>query len=291
MYAVCHSAFVLCPFAPLCLCAFLTTMFIDAHCHLNMEDFKDDAEAAIERAQNAGVGLMIVVGWDLKSSEDAVTLAEKHDCIYAVCGIHPHDAKDATDDDFKKLRELAQHEKAVAIGETGLDFYKNYSPRDIQEKVFLRQVALAAELNMPLMLHIRDAHDEILAHIEKIKKEAPSQEFIVHCFSGNAEYAKKYQSLGGILSFSGTVTFENAKRIMQSAQEADINRILTETDAPFLTPPPHRGKRNEPSFVVHVAEKCAALKNVPVEAIQSAVLKNCLNAFPKIKVENFKKSA
>lgn len=266
-------------------------MFIDAHCHLNMEHFKDDCEAAIARAQDAGVGLMVVVGWDIKSSEDAVLLAEKHDCIYAVCGIHPHDAKDATDDDFRKLREIAQHEKVVAVGETGLDFYKNYSPRDIQENIFLKQAALAAETKLPLMLHVRDAHDEILSHLEKINKENPAQEFIVHCFSGHTHHAEKYLALGGTLSFSGTVTFENAKRIMESVKITGNSRLLTETDAPFLTPHPDRGKRNEPALVARVAEKCAALKEMPLEQAKMLVLKNCLRIFPKIKAENFPASA
>lgn len=266
-------------------------MFIDAHCHLNMEEFDADCDAVIERAQNNGVGLMIVVGYDIASSEKAIKLAEKHHCIYAVCGVHPHDSKDAKEDDLRKLRDFLRHEKVVACGEIGLDFYKNYSPRDVQENIFLRQADIAREGNIPMMLHVRDAHDEIIGHLEKIKKESPSQDFIVHCFSGNAEQAQKYQALGGTLSFSGTVTFENAKRIHEAVSITSHERLLTETDAPFLAPHPNRGKRNEPAFARNVAEKCAGLKKITAEEMQVAVLKNCLNVFKKIKRENFSVSA
>lgn len=266
-------------------------MFIDAHCHLNMDDFDADCDAVIERAQKDGVGLMIVVGYDIPSSEKAVKMAEKYNCIYAVCGVHPHDSKDATRDNLRRLRDLLQHEKVVACGEIGLDFYKNYSPRDIQQSMFLKQVDIAREANIPIMLHVRDAHDEMIGCFEKIKKETPFQDFIVHCFSGNEENARKYLFLGGVLSFSGTVTFENAKRVAEAVKVTPPEYILTETDAPFLTPHPNRGKRNEPSFVRKVTQRCADLKEFPVETMRSIVLKNCLKVFPKIKAENFPASA
>lgn len=262
-------------------------MFIDAHCHLNMEDFQNDTDDVIARAHDGGVGLMIVVGWDIASSEKAIELAEKYDFIYAACGIHPHDTKDATEADLARLKELLPHEKVVAVGEIGLDFYKNYSPRGVQEVFFQKQSEIAGEFNLPIMLHVRDAHDEMIHFMEHIKKRNAAQDFIVHCFSGNTDHAKKYQSLGGTLSFSGTVTFENARRIQESASETALQNLLTETDAPFLTPHPDRGKRNEPLLVKKVAEKCAAIKSVSVDDINRCVLENCLNVFKKIKREDF----
>lgn len=266
-------------------------MFIDAHCHLNMEDFKDDCHAVIARAHDGGVGLMIVVGWDIASSKKAIELSEKYGFIYAACGIHPHDTKDAAEEDLQTLKELLCHEKVVAVGEIGLDFYKNYSPHGVQEVMFQRQAEIAAEVGLPVMLHVRDAHDEMIHFMEKIKQQNPAQDFIVHCFSGNAEHGRRYQSIGGYLSFSGTVTFANALRIQEAAMETSVHRLLTETDAPFLTPHPDRGKRNEPLLVKKVAEKCAALKNMTPEELNSHVLENCLAALKKIKRENFTATA
>lgn len=266
-------------------------MFVDAHCHLNMEDFKNDCDEAIARAKESDVGLILVVGWDIASSEKAIVLAEKYDFIYAVCGIHPHDTKDAAEKDLARLKELTHHEKVVAVGEIGLDFYKNYSPRDVQEKLFAQQTDIAIECGLPVMLHVRDAHDETLQFMEKVKEKNTAQNFIVHCFSGTPDHALKYQSLGGTLSFSGTVTFENAKKIQDAVRQTRVECLLTETDAPFLSPHPDRGKRNEPSLVKKVAEKCAALKNISVDEINRRVLENCLNVFKKIKRENFRVTA
>jgi TatD DNase family protein len=254
-------------------------MLADSHCHLNMEYFKDDYVEIAERAYKTGVRLIVAIGTNYNDSKRGVEIANEIDYVYTSIGWHPHDTKDIkTLKNLLKITDLANHKKVVAYGEIGLDFFKNYSPQDIQKKFFRYQINVAKELKLPIIIHDRNAHEEVL----KILKEenAALVGGVIHCFSGDAEYAKQVMDLGFFISFPGTITFKNnkseAKKIIASIP---ADRILIETDSPFLTPVPHRGKRNEPAFVRHVAETIAEFKGISFDEIAEITYNNCKRVF------------
>lgn len=228
-------------------------MIIDSHAHLEMSEFDSDREEVIKRATEAGVGFIITVGINLEFSLKAVSLAQKHKNIYASIGVHPHDVARADNNTYDALKELAHQQKkrVVAYGEIGLDFFRNISAREIQLKAFGRQLELAQELNLPVIIHDRKAHKQC---IEMIKSSGVRQG-VFHCFSGDYEMAKKCMDLGFYISVPGVVTFDKAKTIQNVAEHVPLSSLLLETDAPYLAPIPYRGKRNEPSFVIHTAKK------------------------------------
>lgn len=236
---------------------------VDSHCHLDSKEFDADRDDAIRRAVDAGVTRMVVIGTgegppDL---EAGVRLADQHSELYATAGIHPHDAAKASDADLKNVRELLRHPKVVAVGEIGLDYHYDFAPRDRQRAMFLAQLAIAKEAGTPVVIHTREAWDDTFALLAEYW--APHEiGGIMHCFSGGPEQARRSLELGFYLSFGGIVTFPKAAEIRQAAAEAPADRILVETDAPYLAPVPKRGKRNEPAYVVHSVAKLAEVRNV-----------------------------
>ncbi len=251
-------------------------ILVDTHAHLDSARYKDDLEEVISRAQAADVQAIITVGADVDSSRRAVALAQQHPLIYATVGIHPHEAAHVGAHDLSALKQLSRHPKVLAIGETGLDFYRNLSPRHSQREVFVAQLELAMEINKPVVIHDRDAHAEVLA---TLKATAPLWKGAMHCFSGDDEMAAQAMEMGLYLSFAGPVTFQNARRLHVMVPQLPLERMLIETDCPYLAPHPHRGRRNEPAYVRLVATKIAELKGLPLEQVAQATTANARNLF------------
>jgi len=252
-------------------------MLIDSHAHLEMKEFDSDREDVIKRAGNEGVDFIVTVGTNLKLSQKAVALAAKYENIYATVGVHPHDVAHTDESTWGSLKELvnANREIIVAYGEIGLDFFRNISPEEKQIEAFARQLELASELNLPVVIHDRDAHEQTL----KIVKSSGVRRGVFHCFSGDYEMAGKCIDLGFYISVPGVVTFDKAKTIQDVVQRVPLSSILLETDAPYLAPVPHRGKRNEPSFIVNTAKKVAEIKKIPWEEVAQATACNAMNLF------------
>ncbi len=251
------------------------TGLVDSHCHLDSEQFDGDREAAIERAFAAGVETMLAIGSGdgPPDYEAAIRLADQHAAIYATVGVHPHDAGKADDRTLAELERLLKHPKVVAIGEIGLDYHYDFSPREVQRAVFVAQLDLARRSGRPIAIHTREAWDDTFALLEQHWVGAP-QGGIMHCFSGGPEEARRCLAMGFHLSFAGVVTFPKATALHQAAREAPLDRILIETDAPYLAPVPMRGKRNEPAFVAHTARRLAELRGETVETIVAATSTN-----------------
>lgn len=252
-------------------------MLIDSHCHLDMKDFDKDREAVILRARKNGIGHMVSIGIDLKSSRFALALARKYDFIYATVGCHPHDADACSSRDLQELAALADEPEVVAWGEIGLDYYRNYSGKENQRSIFQRQLELAHNAELPVIIHDRDAHEEVYAILEKMGKG--ERKGIIHCFSGDRELAEAFIALGYYISIPGTVTYKNAVQIKEVAATIPLDRMLVETDAPFLAPVPGRGKRNEPAFVVHTAREIAKLRDIPFEIVAEQTTQNAGRIF------------
>lgn len=252
-------------------------MLFDTHAHLNAEQFDTDLEEVIARAKAEKVERIVVVGFDKPTITRAMELIEEYHFIYAAIGWHPVDAIDMTEEDLTWIKELSSHEKVVAIGEMGLDYHWDKSPKDIQKEVFRKQIALAKEVNLPIIIHNRDATEDVVT----ILKEEGAEEVggIMHCFTGSAEVARQCMDMNFYISFGGPVTFKNAKKPKEVAKEIPNDRLLIETDCPFLTPHPFRGKRNEPSYVKYVAEQLAELKGLTYEEIASVTTENAKRLF------------
>ena len=252
-------------------------MFIDTHVHLNADQYDDDLNEVIDRALENNVTKMIVIGFDRKTIERAIELAEKHDFIYAVVGWHPVDAIDCTEEDLTWIEELAAHEKVVGIGETGLDYYWDKSPKEIQQEVFRKQIRLAKKVRLPIIIHNRDATEDVLC----ILKEEDAHEVggVMHCFGGSVETARESIAMNFMISLGGPVTFKNAKKPKEVAAEISLDHLLIETDAPYLAPHPYRGKRNEPAYVPLVAEEIARLKGISVEEVGRITTRNAEQFF------------
>jgi len=250
-------------------------MLIDSHAHLEMKEFDHDREKVVERARQAGVDFVITVGTNLTLSRKAVELAQRHENIYATVGIHPHDVVNTDNKTFDTLLELAHRKKVVAYGEIGLDFFRNISPQEKQLDLFGRQLELAKELQLPVIIHDRDAHEQTL----KMVKASSIRCGVFHCFSGDYNMARQCIDLGFYISVPGVVTFDKAKTIQDVVRHIPLSSLLLETDAPYLAPIPHRGKRNEPSFIIHTAKKVAELKGVSLEEVAQATTKNAKSLF------------
>ncbi len=240
-------------------------MLVDTHAHIQDRKFKGDLEAVLDRAEKAGLEKIICVGYDYETSCEAVELARKFPEVYAVVGVHPHDAKTVDEEILQKLYELAKNPKVLAIGETGLDFYRDLSPRDQQRKAFVEQIKIAREICKPVVIHDRDAHQEVFDIIKKEK--AGKNQGIMHCYSGHLPLAIELMKEGFYISFAGPLTFKNARKTHEVAAKIPMDRILLETDCPYLAPEPFRGKRNEPAYVKYVAEKMAEIRGKNVEEI------------------------
>jgi len=237
--------------------------------------FDQDREAILERAQAAGVStiLTIATGATLEEQSRALQLAEQYPFVYAAVGIHPHDAARASVDWPRWLRDLLQHPKVVAVGEIGLDYHYNFSPPEIQRTVFAQQLAIAVELGKPVIVHTREAWPDTLALLKRELGERP-RNGILHCFSGGPDELAAGLGMGFYISFAGVVTFPKAQRTQECAQRVPLDRLLIETDAPYLAPVPHRGKRNEPAFVIEVARKIAELRQMPVDELAAVTTAN-----------------
>jgi TatD DNase family protein len=246
---------------------------VDSHTHIDMPQFEADREAMLERARAAGVETMLIVGGvdEEAGHRRALRVAEKFG-LPVSAGIHPHEARLATPAAHDELRGLAREKRIAAIGEIGLDFHYDHSPRDVQREVFRAQVRLAREVGLPVIVHTREADEETAALLEE--EGAGETGGVIHCFTGGEDLARRALALGFYVSFSGIVAFPRAETIQQVARTAPLERILVETDAPFLAPPPHRGKRNEPAFVVEVARKVASLRGVDLEVVAAAAAAN-----------------
>ncbi|MFA4911745.1 MAG: TatD family hydrolase [Desulfobacteria bacterium] len=252
-------------------------MLVDSHAHLDLPEFDDDRDEVIKRAKESGIDYILTIGINSESCSKAITLADSYDFIYASIGIHPHDAKDVDEDTYAVLKSLANNKKVLAFGEIGLDFYRNLSPKGIQIKRFREQINLANELKLPVIIHNRDAHKETL---EILKEEgAKNLGGIIHCFSGDYSMAKSCIDMGFYISIPGTITFPKAVELQDIVKKLPLSKIMIETDCPFLTPVPYRGKRNEPSFVRYVAEKIASLKDTSLEEVAEITSQNFRSLF------------
>lgn len=252
-------------------------MFFDTHAHLNAHQFAEDLQEVIDRANQEGVTTMVVVGFDRPTIKKAIELAETYDCIYAAVGWHPVDAIDMTETDLVWLEELASHPKVVALGEMGLDYHWDKSPKDVQKDVFRKQIQLAKRVKLPIIIHNREATQDIV----EILQEEGAEEVggIMHCFSGSVEVAKKCIEMNFYISLGGPVTFKNAKKPKEVAAEIPLDKLLIETDCPYLAPHPYRGKRNEPSYVKLVAEQIAELKDLSIEEVAEKTTENAKKVF------------
>ncbi|WP_025028173.1 TatD family hydrolase [Caldalkalibacillus mannanilyticus] len=247
-------------------------MLFDTHTHLNDEAFSADRDEVMQRALDEGVSLLVNVGFNRQTIPQTLELAEKYDFVYAAVGWHPHDAKDMKEEDLAWIEELSAHKKVVAIGEMGLDYYWDNSPRDVQKEVFRQQIALAKKVKKPIIIHDRDAHRDV---VDILKEEGASEVGgVMHCFGGSVEIAKECLDLNFYISFGGPLTFKNAKKPKEVAMQIPLDRILIETDSPYLTPHPYRGKRNESSYVKHVAQSLAELRGLSYEEVCRITMEN-----------------
>ncbi len=250
-------------------------MFVDSHCHLDDSDFDSDRDAVIGRARAAGLRYLLTIGGanGPDSMAASVPLAEAHRWIWAAAGIHPHEASKAEERHFDELRRLAQHPKFVAIGEIGLDYYYDHSPHDVQQQLLVRQLELARELKLPVIIHCRDAWSD-LRDLVRSHWQSAGLSGILHCFSGTREDAFELMDAGFLVSFAGNVTFKKAENLRAVAREVPLDRLLTETDSPYLAPVPYRGKRNEPAFVVEVTRQLAQLHGLSDEEVGGQTTEN-----------------
>ncbi|MFA1715304.1 TatD family hydrolase [Peribacillus frigoritolerans] len=252
-------------------------MLFDTHVHVNAEQFNEDLEDVIERAKEAGVDNMVVVGFDRPTIIRAMELIETYDFMYAAVGWHPVDAIDMTEDDLQWIEELSNHPKVVAIGEMGLDYHWDKSPKDVQMEVFRKQIRLAKKVGLPIIIHNREATADIVNILKE--EEASRVGGIMHCFSGSAETALECINMNFYISLGGPVTFKNAKKPKEVAAAVPLDRLLIETDCPYLAPHPYRGKRNEPSYVKLVAEQIAEIKQLTIEDVSQATTENAKKLF------------
>jgi TatD DNase family protein len=252
-------------------------MLIDSHAHLEMPEFKRDLEGVIQRAKESGVEYIFTVGTEKKDWERALEIANSHPSIYAILGVHPHNAKEIDDQTYPRLRELCRNGKVKAYGEIGLDFFRNLSARDIQLKRFREQIGLAKELGLPIVVHDREAHQETLEILKSEKGEECGG--IIHCFSGDYEMAKVCIDMGFYISIPGSITFKSAESFREIVKRIPLESLLVETDAPFLTPEPFRGKRNEPGYVRYTAQKVAEIKGVSFEKVAEVTTKNAMRVY------------
>ncbi|MDQ3373042.1 MAG: TatD family hydrolase [Acidobacteriota bacterium] len=265
-------------------------MLIDSHCHIDATEFDSDREETISRAKEADVEMMLVVGTgdatDFENFTRVVDLAENHEKIFASVGVHPHDAKTFGDEAERRLIELAKSsQKVIAWGEIGLDFFYEHSAREIQKEVFRRQIIIAREIDLPIIIHSRDADSET---VEILMEECTNKNFrggIMHCFGGTPQMAEKMMNIGFLISFAGNITFKKAENLRESAKVVPLDKLLIETDSPYLAPVPYRGKRNEPAFVVETAKFLANFYNISLKDLAQATTENFLQLF-RIQMEN-----
>lgn len=250
---------------------------IDTHAHLDDRRLREDIPALLRRAKDVGVVGLITIGADEESSKNALDIARKYKNMWAAVGVHPHDAKSVDEGTMKRLEKLACDKNVVAIGEIGLDYHYDNSPRDVQKRVFREQMRLAHRVSLPVVIHDRDSHGDVMDILrqEKVKDVGG----VLHCFSGSIEMARQCVQMGLYISIAGPVTFNNARKLQEVATNIPIDRLLIETDCPYLTPVPNRGKCNEPSYVRYTAEKIASLRGISLEELAQATTENAKRCF------------
>jgi len=249
-------------------------MLIDTHCHLFYDDLKNDLPGVLDRAHDLGVNRFICVATNIEDARECLLIGESHENIFASAGVHPHDAKDAPEDFVDQIYDIMTFDSMVAVGEMGLDYFRNISDPEIQKNVFRAQMGIAQDLEKPVIFHNRDADNDVI----KILKEFPAVRGVAHCFSSNLETAKSFMELGYFISFSGNLTFKNS-HLPEVAKDLPLDRILVETDSPYLSPVPHRGKPNEPGRTRFVAEKLAEIHDVPLKVIAEKTTTNAMDLF------------
>lgn len=257
-------------------------MLIDTHAHLDDSRFVEDFTEVCERIREAQVTKVINIGYDLPSSARSLELAEKYPWIQCAVGFHPHNAKDADEAGYEQLRQWGVRPEVVAIGEIGLDYYYDHSPKEVQKEVFRRQIRLALELDLPISIHNRDAHQDVYDIL--VEEDAQQVGGILHCYSGSYEMAERFIKLNFFISLAGPVTFKNSKSVKDIARNIPLEYLLIETDSPYLTPEPYRGKRNEPSYVRYVAQMIAELREIDLAVLAKATSDNALKALPKLRL-------
>lgn len=250
----------------------MSTPLFDAHCHLEDERFAGEVDATLARMQGAGVSRCILAGSDVDSSRRIATLTAQYPYVYGVVGIHPHEARYFDENTLPTLAALLKAPRIVGIGEIGLDYYYDHSPRDVQQEVFRRQLDFAYEQAMPAVFHVRDAHGDVTDIFRAQKARLPQG--VLHCYTGSVESAREYLAMGFYLSLAGPVTYQNARNLHEVARFVPLDRLLVETDSPYLAPVPMRGQRNEPANVCYVAEKVAQLKGISLEEVAAQTTKN-----------------
>ncbi len=259
-------------------------VLVDSHCHLDFPDFGPEVDEVVARAHAAGVGLMVTISTKVSAFDRVRAVAERFPHVFCTVGIHPHEAASEPETDMATLVALAKHPKVVGIGETGLDYFYEHSPREAQQRNFRAHIAAARETGLPLIVHTRDA-DADTAHILDEEMEEGAFPGLLHCFSSGPELAEKAIKLGLYVSFSGIVTFKNAESLRETAARIPMERLLVETDAPYLAPVPKRGQRNEPGFVVHTAARLAEIKGVTAAELAEATTANFLKLFARVPPE------
>ena len=252
-------------------------MYFESHAHYDDGRFKNDREEILNLLPSCGIDYVINVGCDMKSSRESIKMAEKYDYIYAAVGVHPHDAENMKESDLDEIRLMSNHKKVVAIGEIGLDFYYDNSPRDVQRYWFKRQLEIVKELNKPVIIHSRDASQETF----DIIKESGVKKGVIHCYSGSAQMAMDYVKMGFYIGVGGVVTFSNAKKLVEVVETIQLEQILIETDSPYLSPIPNRGKRNDSRNLQFVVEKIAKIKDISPEKVANITKLNAKQLFFK----------
>ena len=256
-------------------------MLIDSHCHLDFPDLALQRDAVLARARSAGIGLMVTISTRVRRFGELLEIVDVHDNVFCSVGTHPHHAAEERDVTLDEILSLAAHPKVVAIGEAGLDYHYDHSPREDQERGFRTHIAAARETGLPLVIHARDA-DEDVARILEEETETGAFPFVLHCFTGGPELARRALALGSYISFTGIVTFRNSGALREIAKSVPADRFLIETDAPYLAPLPYRGKRNEPAYVAEVAKVLAAVRGVTPEEIARQTTGNFFKLFAKV---------
>ena len=256
------------------------TGLIDTHAHLNDPKFTSDLDEVVSRARDAGLDRIVVCGYDLPSSRAAIDIAARFEGVFATVGIHPHDAKSVSREAMGELGELSRAPKVIAIGETGLDFHYDFSPRPAQIEAFEAHIELAERVGLPVVIHSRESNDQALEVIES--SAANIAGCVFHCFSGDEEFARRVVDAGFYIGIDGPITFGSSEKLRQVVQGAPLERLLIETDSPYLAPVPHRGKRNEPGYLVHIAEEVARIRGLAVEDIARITSENARRLFPAL---------
>lgn len=251
----------------------------DTHCHLNFDAYADDLDQVLADSAAVGVTHFVVPAIDLTTSREVIALAERYDGVYAAVGIHPNATADYAPDHLDQLRALLPHPKVVAIGEIGLDYYWDFSPPDRQQQAFEAQLELANEYKLPVIIHNRDAHAPTLATLASWRAADPQRPGVLHSFSGDLDHAAQALTMGFYLGFTGPITYKKSEVTRQVAAQAPLDRILVETDSPYLTPIPHRGKRNTPAYIPLIVERLAAVRAIPETEMAQASIQNALRLF------------